>query len=433
MNVTLIIIISFFISVIWLYYFRMIDVFEHEKPALIILTFIIGTLFPFIIYPIHTYIYEPIGIGNSEDTTFNFLFYTLGVGLLEELVKAFPVLVIYRIFKNAINEPLDFVVYICVSALGFAFGENVEYAVGYGEYILLSRSVLSVPAHMFFSSIFIYGFLLYKFHSKDAQLVLYYVFFAMIAHGLFDYLLVSQGLPGFVITIIFLLFMVSTFIIIVNNCLNNSAFYTPKKTIDQHKVMGRMLGLYLLTVVAIFIAVISNGEELVAQSFFIVFTMRDVPILYILIVRLSRISIIPGLWRKMKLEFPLKLKGDLDMHGHRPFELAIRGESYNDYHISLLYEEDIYIIPISSRKSFLNVMQKARIEKKLYLNEEAVFLVRLYLDSSGNRFKHFFLVAKKHGTTHTDEDHPIASINSIKSSEKRQMVFHEWVILKKAG
>ena len=47
-------------------------------------------------------------------------------GLSEEIIKIIPVLIILKTTKF-INEPIDYIIYSSISALGFAFIENIQY------------------------------------------------------------------------------------------------------------------------------------------------------------------------------------------------------------------------------------------------------------------------------------------------------------------
>ncbi|MCE3259172.1 MAG: PrsW family intrarane metalloprotease, partial [Bacteroidetes bacterium] len=255
--------------------------------------------------------YTPLGISDSEDPVYSFLFFTFGVGLLEEVIKAIPLFIILFAFKKAVNEPLDYVRYICISALGFAFGENIEYAIRYGEYVLVGRSILSVPGHMFFSALFIYGLVEYKYHSRNILHVLKYILIASLAHGIYDYLLGFElAFLGVLLNILFFFVLISAFVTILNNNINHSPFYSPKKVIDQEKVRKHLVWFYIpiLLSVLLITALFKNTEA--ALSVYIMLMFWKSTILYVLIVRLSRFNIIPLTKRKVKFEFPFHYKAE---------------------------------------------------------------------------------------------------------------------------
>ncbi|MGZ4089865.1 MAG: PrsW family intramembrane metalloprotease, partial [Bacteroidia bacterium] len=282
----------------------------REKTYHILVTFVLGTIIPFIIYPLHDYVFDPLGISDSVNPVYSFLYFTFAVGLVEELIKCLPLIIVLFLFKKAVNEPLDYVKYICVSALGFAFGENIEYALYYGHQVLLSRAILSVPGHMFFSALFIYGLIEYKYHNKQIIHVLKYVLLSSLAHGIYDFLLGFEiRMLGIVLNILFFFLVISAFITILNNNINASPFYTPKKAIDQEKVRRILVWFYvpILLTIIIVTAIFKNGETAAGAYYRLMFWNST--ILYVLIVRLSRFSIVPNVKNKVKFEFPFYYKG----------------------------------------------------------------------------------------------------------------------------
>ena len=434
MSIIFIVIISFFISFTWLHYFKKIDLFEQEKIFHIVVTFVLGTVFPFSIYLIHYFIYQPLGIHESEDPVYNFLFYTFGVGLLEELIKFVPVLIIIYVFKKAINEPLDYVKYICVSALGFAFGENIEYALNYGGHVLLSRSILSVPGHMFFSAIFIYGIVEFKYDKKDFFIVLKYIFLAALAHGIYDFLL-EFHVPFFsvAIHILFFMILISTFVNILNNCLNISPFYNPKMSVDQQMIRKYLVRYYFIIVLFILIfAAIDEGVE-VALGTYLWLMIWESSILFILIVRLSRFSIIPNHKNKIRIKLPFYFNPQPNRNDFLFFFgfFTIRGESYNSHQITRLFEEHIKVIPLSVNRSYLKQIFEGIIEKKVHENNTVYFLLKIYLDSGKQVHKYFVLTPKTDGLTHNADGNPIVALNAINHDKLPKIEFLEWVVLKK--
>jgi RsiW-degrading membrane proteinase PrsW (M82 family) len=422
------------ISFAWLYYFKRIDLFEQEKLMHIVVTFIIGTIFPFSIYLIHDYVYTPLGISPSEDPVLNFLFYVFGVGLLEELIKFVPVLIIVYVFKKAINEPLDYVKYICISALGFAFGENIEYALNYGGHVLLSRSILSVPGHMFFSAIFIYGLIEYKYGNKNNHIIFKYALLSALAHGIYDFLLVFHipFITSF-LHVLFFMVLISVFVNILNNCLNCSPFYNPKLTIDQQIVRKYLVRFYLVIIIFILVfAAIDEGFETAIISYLWLMIWES-SILFILIIRLSRFSIIPNHKNKIRIKLPFYYNSNPSRSDFLFFfgAFTIRGESYNEYRITKLYNEDIRIIPLTLKRSYLNQTYSGIIEKKVNDNNTIYFLLKIHLDSLRQTHKHFVLIPKTEGMTHNADGDPIVGLNAINYEKSSRLDFLEWVIIKK--
>lgn len=122
------------------------------------------------------------------------------------------------------NEPVDGMVYATAAALGFAAVENVIYVLNswlsagseIGIMVLTGRSVLSVPAHALFSSL--WGLAL-GWHKKmrNMRSTLYVIaglLGGMILHGLFNYLTSENLFGGFVFLAFFALAWRLVFILI---------------------------------------------------------------------------------------------------------------------------------------------------------------------------------------------------------------------------
>ncbi|MES2514575.1 MAG: PrsW family intramembrane metalloprotease [Bacteroidota bacterium] len=434
MSIICIVIISFFISLTWLHYFKKIDLFEQEKIVHIVVTFVLGSVFPFSIYLIHYFIYEALGISESDNPVYNFVFYTFGVGLLEEIIKFIPVLIIIYIFKKAINEPLDYVKYICVSALGFAFGENIQYALNYGSHVLLARSILSVPGHMFFSAIFIYGIIEFRYDKKSTAVILKYILLASLAHGIYDFLL-DFHIPflSSLLHILFFMVLISVFVNILNNCLNMSPFYSPKMSVDQEVVRKYLVGFYMILIpVILIVAAIDEGIEVALGSYLWLMFWQS-SILFILIIRLSRFSIIANHKNKIRIKLPFYFNPQPNRTDFLFFFgfFTIRGESYNSHQITRLFNEDIRVIPLSLKRSYLNKVFEGFIEKKVHEDNTVYFLVKIYMDSTKQVHKHFVLIPKTNGITHNADGNPIVGLNAINHDKLPRLEFLEWVVLKK--
>lgn len=86
----------------------------------------------------------------------------------------------------------------------------------------------SVPSHMIASSIVAYGFVLSKYRFKNFPLwISFPLFFLLgsITHGLYDFWIFKQVFPVFLLHFVI---SVSVWIIIINNCMNNSPYFNYK-------------------------------------------------------------------------------------------------------------------------------------------------------------------------------------------------------------
>ena len=140
------------------------------------------------------------GIDGVLGDTFiaNTVFFTafLEAGIPEEFSK-FLIFMIFIWRDKNFDEYFDGIVYASFIGLGFACVENIGYVFEYGFQTGVVRALLSVPGHFLFGVVMGYFLSLAKFHpEKRSRLLLSGLLLSMLAHGLFDWLLmVASVLP----------------------------------------------------------------------------------------------------------------------------------------------------------------------------------------------------------------------------------------------
>jgi len=95
----------------------------------------------------------------------NFLYYFIGVALVEEGMKFIALLYVTRKSKEY-NSYFDGLIYSVFVSLGFAAFENVLYVLSNGFTTAVLRAVLSVPGHMFFAVLMGYHYSLWHITEK---------------------------------------------------------------------------------------------------------------------------------------------------------------------------------------------------------------------------------------------------------------------------
>jgi len=291
------------ITLIWLLYLRAIDVFEREKWYNISIVFVLGCLFSFLAFPLYDYVNITQKF-NLNGGIFNDLAYCIfGIGLNEEIVKLLPFL-IFLSFSKSVNEPIDYVIYMCVSALGFSFIENTEYFQDGTYYIIHGRALSSVVTHMSLSAVVAYGFILskYKTHYPIIASVAVSLFAASVAHGLYDYWIINEKVQAFsVFSFFVMIVLIQTFGTIRINALNNSPFFDDKKKIDDTR-LSRYLFLALVSIMVIeylimayFFGSKAAGRSLLKSVLFGSF------LLIFIIANLSNMQLKEGVWEKIKI------------------------------------------------------------------------------------------------------------------------------------
>ena len=121
------------------------------------------------------------------DTVFYDSFLTAAIP--EELCK-FLIFMIFIWRDKNFDEYFDGIVYATFIGLGFACIENIEYVFKYGFGAGVSRALFAVPGHFLFGVLMGYFLSLAKFTpEKRKKYIFLGLLFAIIAHGLYDWLL----------------------------------------------------------------------------------------------------------------------------------------------------------------------------------------------------------------------------------------------------
>ncbi len=242
---------ALFILLVWLVYLRRVDVYEPEKWVHILMTLGMSMITIYWIYPLGDFLRDVLGFFPSGYPVEGFFRMTVNIGVIEELVKIVPVLIMLR-FTKAINEPFDYILYASVSALGFAFVENLGYIQQSSLYNINGRALMAAVGHMVFSSTIGYGLMLIEYGKVKKPLFIFTISFLLAAtmHGFYDFWLLHWSGKGYEwLTDIFLILSVHVWFVYCNNTLNISTFYNPKIVLrnDQLKyfLITGLLGIFM--------------------------------------------------------------------------------------------------------------------------------------------------------------------------------------------
>ena len=131
------------------------DHYEKEPLSLLFKLILMGVLAGFL-----SMVLESVGqfflnltTLDPESPVYLIVMAFLVVAVVEEGMKY---LLMHRcVWKHpAFDYRFDAIVYSVFASLGFAAMENIMYVMGYGLSVVLSRALLSIPAHMSFSVVF---------------------------------------------------------------------------------------------------------------------------------------------------------------------------------------------------------------------------------------------------------------------------------------
>ena len=132
----------------------------------------------------------------------------LEAGIPEELSKFLIFMILIWRDKN-FDEYFDGIVYASFIGLGFACVENIEYVFSYGFGTGVVRALISVPGHFLFGVLLGYFLSIAKFHPEHrGRYIGLGLLSAMVAHGLFDWLLmITDVLNPAIGGVIYILFI----------------------------------------------------------------------------------------------------------------------------------------------------------------------------------------------------------------------------------
>jgi len=146
-------------------------------------------------------------LGGTAITETVFFSAFLEAGIPEELSK-FLIFMIFIWNDKNFDEYFDGIVYATFIGLGFACVENIMYVFEYGFGTGVVRALLSVPGHFLFGVVLGYFLSMAKFHAdKRSTYLISGLLLAMLAHGLFDWLLMVASVLPVVGSIIYVVFL----------------------------------------------------------------------------------------------------------------------------------------------------------------------------------------------------------------------------------
>ncbi|MFC6996605.1 PrsW family intramembrane metalloprotease [Rufibacter roseus] len=331
---------AFLILAMWFLYIIKLDIFHKEKLSITILTLVLGMAFSFLsifFADAATFVFD-ISYRNEPFYDF-FVFCFARIGLIEEGVKLFPVILILA-FTREIDEPYDIIYYAAASALGFAFIENLAYFSTLEDQVIQNRALLSVFGHIMFSSFAVYGYVLGKYKTGNhvaGYFVLTYLA-AALAHGLFDFLTFIELLP---FPYLLFFFYVLAWTIIVNNAINNSPFFSYQvvwQTEKQRYFLAIMLS--AMIVLNYLIDVVQLGKHNATIEFIPSFFL-GLGFAFFYVSSLMNFDLVKGYWRPIKLDY-YNEPPPSDMYGsgeHSPLLLLkmnfLAAQNIVDYHVNL--------------------------------------------------------------------------------------------------
>lgn len=287
---------------VWYFYVRSLDFFDQEKIKFTVIIVLLGALITFFTFPLSDAIHGLFSISFSENTFYNLFVYSfLGIGVIEEFIKLIPVLIILYI-TNEIDEPIDFIYYACLSALGFAFIENLIYFRELSGSIVIARAITAAVGHMIDSSIVIYGFILVFFNKPGSKFltILKYFLLGSFVHALYDYFIFEGLILFFVASFIF---FIQAWVIIINNAINNSKYFDYSISF-KHDLVKFKIAEYLIYILVFnyFLNGLLVGKAEANFQYAVSLSFGSLLIIFY-VSSISSFDLVKGYWRPVKFQF----------------------------------------------------------------------------------------------------------------------------------
>jgi RsiW-degrading membrane proteinase PrsW (M82 family) len=427
----------------WLDYFRRIDVFEREKLPPLIVALCIGGFTPYLCLYNYGLLAE-IGFTEKEEFFNDLLFAIFGVGLNEELCKLAGVFIVFKLLKRQLNEPIDYLIYAGVTALGFALVENYYYFARHGIRIITSRTFYSALEHIINTSIIVYGFYRTSIFKKGNPVVntMVALAIAVSSHGLFDFFLTENVVGPFAVIFSLMIYLIGInfWIQMLNNANNYSGFFDYDKIIFSRGLAYRLSAWYIATLV---IAFVNNTIAIDLQFSLITLLygiLSDGFLFFIVILRVSRFKILREKYLKVTIGFPFYFTKNEDADFRIPFlnmPVKIRGENYREHLPTRYINRQVSLIPVDPSKSFIKKEVTVTIADKLLLtNDVVVYEIAPVLNEidTGSRY---FLKPSPGGVRDITSIRPVEALYKLAANKPAGMTikspadleFLEWVYL----
>ena len=252
----------------------------------------IGTLSALYLYSA----FDSLGLKPDGNGVVDQLLYYVGnVGLIEELVKLFPLLAGLLFFRARLKTPLAYLKLALFGAIVFAALENIDYFRGGAEGAIIGRGIFTTVGHLADTAIAAYGLILFRFRpNKKWILIPAYFLSAVCLHGFYDLFFVINVNP--LVSVVIWAVEVAILVSILNNCFNVSPGFDPARSRNIYRASNIISAGITLSFIGTYAYLSLSfgrtfGTLLISGQWFLLISL-----LPFLALRLSRIHLTPGRW-----------------------------------------------------------------------------------------------------------------------------------------
>ena len=428
-------------SIIWIDFFRLIKADEDRKPGYFVLMFSLGAI-SYMMYDKLSHLFFSDLLLNANNKTMNhFIVTVLSSGFIGEFFKIGPILLVYRIYKKEITEPIHLFSLFSIFILGYAAIENMYYSIG-SEFVVFSdRTMLTTLGEIFITSIFAYGLIAHLFYhraKKPMRLILYFTV-ACFVNGFYNFWLDNHHdyKYGFIFTLVCFLILMSIFSVTLTNAFNFSSDFSYKTIIKAKGISKRLLRYHIALLVIQYLFLLGAKGFVQGTYEFIDVLLFSGLLILTSVNKLPRIKKIKRRWNKLKIELPFTFyKIDLFNGRSRKYKFKFKGETFKEYAIDQYFKENCNLYPLSTRNTFIVSSRSVFVEKKVFLkNDETFYLVKVLNDDKN---EYFLLKPKNSGKMLVKRKYAIVGLFSIinlddlndKNLTAADFQFREWVFVK---
>lgn len=392
---------ALYIAYVWIDYFRMLDIFKKSSVGVIISQFILGAL---MILPIMAWVrWAPDFhlVQEGDDAWGVILHQVVEVGMVEEFLKFLPFVLSFVFIKKYLEEPIDYVMVICASALGFSAIENVMYFMDSPGVTLASRALFSTVSHLFNTSLLAYAVIRWKFKNDGVAIVwfLFCYLLASLSHGIFNSLLSIKDLKvmtALILMLFYFMFVVNWFASTINSAINHSPHFSYQKYFDGNELMKKLALRYgILIAAAVLVTMFTEGFDS-GLGVLLYSTLGMALILSAVIFRITRLTLRKDYWFPIKLSFLIKITAN-QTRGTLFARYAILGSSIAENLLHRHFEKPSDITPISTRNSYLDYTRLSWMYDKIFIEDMAFFVVKIYHNEREGAFDTILIKDKQIG------------------------------------
>lgn len=392
---------ALYVAYIWIDYFRMLDIFKKSNVLIVVSQFVLGAASVLIIFAWDKWAPNFYLVEKGEDVLSIISYNIVQVGLVEEFLKFLPFLLSYLFIKKHLEEPMDYILTICASALGFSTIENVMYFIDSSGITFSGRAIFSTVSHFFNTSLLAYAVIRWRFKSSSDGIawILFAYILASLSHGVFNSILSIKNLKFFTVVILLTMYftiVVNWFASALNSAINNSPHFNYQKYVDGNVLLKKLSMRYgIVIAAAVLYALITEGfDRGLSVLFFSTIGMGLVmsPVIF----RITRLTLRKGHWFPLTFSFFLQFSSNGALGRFRP-RYSLVGSSITENLLHRHFEKPMHITPISIRSSYLEYTRNAWMFDKIFIEDTAFFAVKIYHGEPGGKYDTVLIKDKQMG------------------------------------